>query len=98
MTANNDSQRLYWIDVLRLVAMLMVIAAHCVDIYNATPQDDPMNSFWGAFIGSLMRPSVPLFAMIYITITHSLFYDILLLEDDINCGNHFSVTNDFNSN
>ena len=22
-----------------------------------------MNSFWGAFIGSLMRPSVPLFAM-----------------------------------
>ena len=63
MTANNNSQRLYWVDVLRLVAMLMVIAAHCVDIYNATPQDDPMNSFWGAFIGSLMRPSVPLFAM-----------------------------------
>lgn len=62
MTQNN-SQRLYWVDVLRLVAMLMVIAAHCVDIYNATPQHDPMNSFWGAFIGSLMRPSVPLFAM-----------------------------------
>lgn len=58
-----NTQRLYWVDVLRLVAMLMVIAAHCVDIYNATPQDDPMNSFWGAFIGSLMRPSVPLFAM-----------------------------------
>lgn len=60
---NNQSQRLYWVDLLRLVAMLMVIAAHCVDIYNATPQSDPMNSFWGAFIGSLMRPSVPLFAM-----------------------------------
>ncbi len=58
-----NTQRLYWVDVLRLVAMLMVMAAHCVDIYNATPQDDPMNSFWGAFIGSLMRPSVPLFAM-----------------------------------
>ena len=60
---NKQSQRLYWVDTLRLVAMLMVIAAHCVDIYNATPQDDPLNSFWGAFIGSLMRPSVPLFAM-----------------------------------
>lgn len=58
-----NTQRLYWVDVLRLVAMLMVIAAHCVDIYNATPQDEPMNSFWGVFIGSLMRPSVPLFAM-----------------------------------
>lgn len=63
MTTNSNTQRLYWVDLLRLVAMLMVIAAHCVDIYNATPQDDPMNSFWGAFIGSLMRPSVPLFAM-----------------------------------
>ncbi len=63
MTTNSNTQRLYWVDLLRLVAMLMVIAAHCVDIYNATPQNDPMNSFWGAFIGSLMRPSVPLFAM-----------------------------------
>ena len=60
---NNQSQRIYWVDSLRLMAMLMVIAAHCVDIYNATPQSDPMNGFWGAFIGSLMRPSVPLFAM-----------------------------------
>lgn len=58
-----NSQRIYWVDLLRLMAMLMVIAAHCVDIYNATPQNDPMNGFWGAFIGSLMRPSVPLFAM-----------------------------------
>lgn len=63
MTTNSNTQRLYWVDLMRLVAMLMVIAAHCVDIYNATPQDDPMNSFWGVFIGSLMRPSVPLFAM-----------------------------------
>lgn len=60
---NNQVNRIYWVDVLRLVAMLMVISAHCVDIYNATPQSDPLNSFWGAFIGSLMRPSVPLFAM-----------------------------------
>ena len=58
-----NSQRIYWVDLLRLMAMLMVIAAHSVDIYNATPQSDPMNGFWGAFIGSLMRPSVPLFAM-----------------------------------
>ena len=56
-------KRIIWLDVLRLVALLMVIAGHSVDMYNATPQDDPMNGFWGAFIGSLMRPSVPLFAM-----------------------------------
>ena len=56
-------KRIIWLDVLRLVALLMVIAGHSVDMYNATPQEDPMNGFWGAFIGSLMRPSVPLFAM-----------------------------------
>ena len=58
-----NNSRIVWVDVLRLMALLMVIAGHSVDIYNATPQDDPMNGFWGAFIGSLMRPSVPLFAM-----------------------------------
>lgn len=58
-----QSQRIVWLDVLRLLALLMVIAAHSVDIYNATPQQDPTDGFWGAFIGSLMRPSVPLFAM-----------------------------------
>ena len=63
MSTAQSKIRLVWGDVLRLVAMLMVIAGHSVDIYNATPQDDPMNGFWGAFIGSLMRPSVPLFAM-----------------------------------
>ena len=56
-------KRIIWLDVLCLVALLMVIAGHSVDMYNATPQDNPMNGFWGAFIGSLMRPSVPLFAM-----------------------------------
>ena len=60
---NNNSNRIVWVDLLRLIAMLMVITAHCTDMYNAAPQEDPMGGFWGAFIGSFMRPSVPLFAM-----------------------------------
>lgn len=60
---NTTPNRIVWVDLLRFIAMLMVISAHCVDIYNATPQEDPMAGFWGVFIGSLMRPSVPLFAM-----------------------------------
>lgn len=58
-----QSSRIVWLDVLRLVALLMVIAGHSVDIYNATPQQNLTDGFWGAFIGSLMRPSVPIFAM-----------------------------------
>ena len=61
--ANKHNERVVWLDLLRFVAILMVIAAHSVDIYNATPQENRDNSFWGAFIGSMMRPCVPLFAM-----------------------------------
>ena len=63
MSQSENNKRIVWLDVLRLTALLMVIAAHSVDIYNATPQQDPIAGFWGVFIGSLMRPSVPLFAM-----------------------------------
>ena len=63
MNTSTTSNRILWVDVLRLVAMLMVIAAHCTDMYNASPQADPNGGFWGSLIGSLMRPSVPLFAM-----------------------------------
>ena len=58
-----ETNRIVWVDLLRLIAMLMVITAHCTDMYNATPQEYPMAGFWGMFIGSMMRPSVPLFAM-----------------------------------
>ena len=60
---NQNRERIVWLDLLRLIAILMVIAAHSVDIYNATPQEDSSNSFWGGFIGSMMRPCVPLFVM-----------------------------------
>ena len=60
---STSQNRLPWVDTLRLAALLMVIAAHSVDIYNATPQADETATFWGSFLGSAMRPCVPLFAM-----------------------------------
>ena len=57
--ANRNTERIVWVDLLRFVAILMVIAAHSVDIYNATPQENSDNSFWGAFIASMMSPCVP---------------------------------------
>lgn len=58
-----QNQRLPWVDVLRVAALMMVVGAHAVDIYNATPQSDPMAGWWGGTIGSAMRACVPLFAM-----------------------------------
>lgn len=57
--------RIVWLDVLRLVAILMVIACHCTDPFNASPEarSNPDISFWGSAYGSLLRPCVPLFVM-----------------------------------
>lgn len=57
--------RIVWLDLLRLVAILMVIAIHCTDPFNASPESraDPEFNFWGAAYGSMLRASVPLFVM-----------------------------------
>ena len=43
----------------------MVIAIHCTDPFNASPESraDPEFNFWGSVYGSMLRASVPLFVM-----------------------------------
>ncbi len=47
-----------WLDVLRLVAILMVIAIHCTDPFNASPESraNPEFNFWGSVYGSMLLP------------------------------------------
>ncbi|GGJ83570.1 acyltransferase [Parabacteroides faecis] len=54
-----------WLDVLRFVAILMVIACHCTDPFNASPESraNPDFNFWGSAYGSMLRACVPLFVM-----------------------------------
>lgn len=54
-----------WLDVLRFVAILMVIACHCTDPFNASPESraNPDFNFWGSTYGSMLRACVPLFVM-----------------------------------
>nr|WP_129730780.1 acyltransferase family protein [Parabacteroides goldsteinii] len=55
-----------WLDVLRFVAILMVIACHCTDPFNASPESraNPEINFLGSAYGSMLRACVPLFVMI----------------------------------
>lgn len=57
--------RIVWLDVLRLIAILLVIACHCTDPFNASPEarSNPDISLWGSVYGSFLRPCVPLFVM-----------------------------------
>jgi surface polysaccharide O-acyltransferase-like enzyme len=59
-------ERLVWADVLRFIAMFMVIAVHCTDPFNISEaaRTNPQYNFWGTIYGSVLRPCVPLFVML----------------------------------
>lgn len=58
--------RIIWADVLRFIAMFMVIAVHCTDPFNISPvaRTNPVYNFWGTIYGSALRACVPLFVML----------------------------------
>ena len=64
-TENNVHHRIVWLDVIRLVAMLMVIGVHCIDPFYISPvmRGNAEYTYWAAVYGSMFRPSVPLFVM-----------------------------------
>ncbi|MDD4820208.1 MAG: acyltransferase, partial [Flavobacteriales bacterium] len=61
----NTKQRIYYIDLLRLIAIFLVICVHCCDPFNVSEQarTDENYRFWGMLYGSFLRPCVPLFVM-----------------------------------
>lgn len=64
-TVAGSRPRIVWLDALRLVAIFLVVACHCTDPLNASPEAraNPAFNFWGSAYGSLLRPCVPLFVM-----------------------------------
>jgi len=65
-TSIPDHKRIVWADVLRFIAMFMVISVHCTDPFNISPAArlNPEYNFWGTIYGSVLRPCVPLFVML----------------------------------
>lgn len=57
-------QHIAWVDVLRINACFMVIISHSCDPFVGQFDNNYSEFLTGAFIGSLVRPSVPLFIMI----------------------------------
>ena len=60
-----EQKHIVWLDVIRLLAILMVIGVHCIDPFYISPamRGIPEYTTWAAIYGSLFRPSVPLFTM-----------------------------------
>ncbi len=59
-----QKERSVWIDLLKVIAIFMMIAVHCTD--NVTPEQrsEGWYNLWGSIYGSLMRPAIPLFIMV----------------------------------
>ena len=57
-------ERIVWLDLLKLLAIFMMIANHCVD--NVTPMErsEPWYNLWGSLYNTTTRPAIPLFAMV----------------------------------
>ena len=60
-----SDNRIVWLDVIRCVAMIMVIGVHCIDPFYISPtmRAIPEYTHWAAIYGSLLRPSGALFVM-----------------------------------
>ena len=65
--SNQKNQHIVWLDVVRFIAMFIVVCCHCTDPFNFYPGTAPNIGeikLWGAIYGSVLRPCVPLFVMI----------------------------------
>ena len=60
---NSRGSHIAWVDFLRILACFLVVLAHCCDPFVGS-FDGSFNFKSAVFWGSLVRPCVPLFAMI----------------------------------
>ena len=59
----DEKHNIGWIDMLRVIACFLVVFSHCCDPFVAQFDANREMFLTGVFAGSLMRPCVPLFAM-----------------------------------
>ena len=64
MTNTISKERRVWVDLLKGIAIFMMIAVHCTDNVTPAERSESWYNLWGSIYGSLMRPAIPLFVMI----------------------------------
>ncbi|MFI3299271.1 MAG: acyltransferase family protein [Rikenellaceae bacterium] len=64
MTNTTLKKRNAWIDLIKVIAIFMMIAVHCTDNVTPAERSEAWYNLWGSFYGSFMRPAIPLFVMV----------------------------------
>ena len=64
METITTKQRIIYLDFLKVIAIFLMVANHCVD--NVTPAERalPWYNLWGSAYNSFTRPAIPLFMMV----------------------------------
>ena len=64
MNTHSDRKRIVYLDLLKVIAIFLMVANHCVD--NVTPMEraEPWYNLWGSVYNSFTRPAIPLFVMV----------------------------------
>lgn len=63
-TLNPQKERLAWLDLLKFIAIFMMLAVHSTDNVTPAERSEPWYNLWGSLYGSFMRPAIPLFVMV----------------------------------
>ena len=64
MKIKDLSKRDVFLDLVKVIAIFLVIANHCVDNVTAAQRSEPWYNLWGSFYNTFSRPSIPLFVMV----------------------------------
>ena len=64
VSVDNNRPRIVWLDVVKVIAIFMMVAVHCTDNVTPAERSEPWYNLWGSLYGSLMRPAIPLFVMV----------------------------------
>ena len=64
MTLSSSKPRIVYLDLIKVIAIFMMVANHSVD--NVTPMEraEPWYNLWGSIYNSFTRPAIPLFMMV----------------------------------
>lgn len=56
----NSDKRIIWLDLVKFIAIFMMIAVHCTDNVTPAERSEPWYNLWGSFYGKrLTRIVVP---------------------------------------
>lgn len=62
--SSTTAKHIEWLDIMRVIACFMVVLSHSCDPFVSKFEESPVEFLSGAFWGSMMRASVPLFVII----------------------------------